>query len=142
MKRVIGCAILTLWVSSAGGVFAAGFKSYPGAKLDESASATASKVQSGTQVEVYITKDGFEKVSAFYKGLCKEYAMPAKPPKLESGQIVQWGFFIVDGGKDLTSSRHWFKVQRPYVGSTKMAGGKAVFADVRDVTVIEVVRRR
>ncbi len=141
MKRFIGWAFITVWIS-AGGVLAEGFKRYPGAKPDEIAAASASKMQAGTQVEVYLTKDGFDKVTAFYGGLYKKYAMPAKPPKLESGQTVEWGFFIMDGGKDLTSSRHWMKVQHPYIGSTKIAGGKVVFSDVRDVTVIEVIRKK
>jgi len=111
------------------------FKPYPGAKLDEKGSREASAAAPGKQSEVYTTGDAFEKVSAFYKGIYKEYAMPNSSPKLPSGQQLKWAFFILDGGKDLASSKYWMKVQRPYVGG---ADGQ----DVRDITVIQTVRSK
>lgn len=141
MKRLIGCALIILCIVS-GEVLAEGFKPYPRAKIDEAATTAGSKVQIGTQVKVYVTNDGFDKVSAFYKGRYKEYMMPAKPPKLDSGQSVQWGFYIMDDGKDLGNSKYWLKIQHPYIGSTKADGRKIIFSDVRDVTVIEVVRKQ
>ena len=143
MKRLIGCAVVTLWVAASGTqAKRMAFRPYPNAKLDKAAAAAASKEQIGTQVEVYTTNDSFEKVNAFYKSLYKEYVMPANPPKMDSGQQVRWGFFIMDGGKDMRSSQHWMKIQRPYIGSTKLVEGKMVSSDVRGVTVIEVVRKR
>lgn len=141
MKRLIGWVVVTLCVA-VGGARAEGFKAYPNAKPDAAAAAAASKVQPGTEVKVYVTNDRFDKVSAFYKGLYKEYAMPVKPPKLDSGQSVQWGFFIMDGGNDLKGSQNWIKIQHPYIGSTKIVQGKLVFSDVREATVIEVVQKK
>ena len=111
------------------------FRPYAGSKLDEKVSREASAAVPGKESEVYITGDAFDKVYAFYKSLYKEYAMPSSGPKLPSGQQIKWAFFILDGGKDLLSSKHWMKIQRPYVGG---ADGK----DVRDVTVIQTVRAK
>jgi hypothetical protein len=115
--------------------FAQDFKPYPGAKLDEASSREASAAAPGKQSDVYTTSDVFEKVSAFYKGLYKEYTMSSSVPKLPSGQQMKWTFFILDGAKDLGSSKYWMKVQRPYVGG---ADGR----DIRDLTVIQTVRSR
>jgi hypothetical protein len=109
------------------------FKPYPGAKLDEKASREASAAAPGKQSQVFTTEDTFEKVYSFYKGLYKEYTMSSSSPKLPSGQPLKWAFFILDGGKDLASSKYWMKVQRPYVGG---ADGQ----EIRDVTVIQTVR--
>jgi hypothetical protein len=111
------------------------FKSYAGSKLDEKASREASAAAPGKQSEVYTTSDALDKVYAFYKGLYKEYPMRNSGPKLPSGQQVKWSFFIIDGGKDLASSKYWMKVQRPYVGG---ADG----TDIRDVTIIQTVRSK
>jgi hypothetical protein len=111
------------------------FKTYAGSKLDEKASREASAAAPGKQSEVYTTGDAFDKVDAFYKGLYKEYTMRSPGPKLPSGQQIRWSFFIMDGGKDLASSKYWMKIQRPYVGG---ADGK----DIRDLTVIQTVRSK
>ena len=109
------------------------FKPYPGAKLDEKSSREASAAAPGKQSQVFTTGDAFEKVYSFYKGLYKEYTMSSSSPKLPSGQPLKWAFFILDGEKDLASSKYWMKIQRPYVGG---ADGQ----EIRDVTVIQTVR--
>jgi hypothetical protein len=111
------------------------FKPYTGSKPDEKASSEASAAAPGKQSEVYTTGDAFDKVYAFYKGMYKEYTMRSSGPKLPSGQQIKWAFFIIDGGKDLSSSKYWMKIQRPYVGG---ADGK----DIRDITVIQTVRAK
>jgi hypothetical protein len=111
------------------------FKPYTGSKPDEKASREATAAAPGKQSEVYTTGDAFDKVYAFYKGLYKEYAMRGSGPKLPSGQQIKWAFFIIDGGKDLSSSKYWMKIQRPYVGG---ADGK----DIRDISVIQTVRAK
>jgi hypothetical protein len=109
------------------------FKPYPGAKLDEKSSREASAAAPGKQSQVFTTGDAFEKVYSFYKGLYKEYTMSSSSPKLPSGQPLKWAFFILDGEKDLASSKYWMKIQRPYVGG---ADGQ----EIRDITVIQTVR--
>jgi hypothetical protein len=109
------------------------FKPYPGSKLDEKASREASAAAPDKKSDVYTTNDAFDKVYAFYKGLYKEYMMPGQPRKLSSG--LEWAFFILDGEKNLASSKHWMKIQRPYVGG---ADGK----DIRDITVVHTVRAK
>jgi hypothetical protein len=110
-------------------------KPYPGAKLDDKASREASAAAPGKQSEVYTTGDSLDAVYAFYKGVYKELPMRNTGSKLPSGQQVKWVFFILDGGKDLGTSKYWMKIQRPYVGG---ADGK----DIRDVTVIQTVRTK
>ena len=108
------------------------FKPYPGAKPDEKSSREASAAAPGKQSQVFTTEDAFEKVHSFYKNLYKEYTMSSSP-KLPSGQPLKWAFFILDGAKDLASSKYWMKIQRPYVGG---ADGQ----EIRDITVIQTVR--
>jgi hypothetical protein len=111
------------------------FKLYTGSKLDEKASREATAAAPGKQSEVYTTGDALDKVYAFYKGLYKEYTMRSSGPKLPSGQQIKWAFFIIDGGTDLSSSKHWMKIQRPYVGG-------AEGTDIRDITIIQTVRAK
>ena len=108
------------------------YKPYPGAKLDEKSSREASAAAPGKQSQVFTTGDVFEKVYSFYKALYKEYTMSSSP-KLPSGQPLKWAFFILDGEKDLATSKYWMKIQRPYIGGVD---GQ----EVRDITVIQTVR--
>lgn len=124
-----------LFLAVAGVLLAQDFKIYTGSKLDDKASQEASAAAPGKQSEVYTTGDAFDKIYAFYKGLYKEYPMRSSGPKLPSGEQVKWAFFIIDGGKDLSSSKYWMKIQRPYVGGTD---GK----DIRDISVIQTVRAK
>jgi hypothetical protein len=128
---VVGMILISVNLSC----LAQDFKPYPDAKLDEKSSREASGAAPGKQSEVYTTGDAFEKVYAFYKGLYKEYKMSSSSPKLPSGQQIRWAFFILDGGKDLASSKYWMKIQRPYVAG---ADGQ----EIRDITVIQTVRSK
>jgi len=130
---LVGVYMLITWVDIP--CLAQDFKPYTGSKPDEKAGREATAAVPGKQSEVYTTGDAFDKVYAFYKGLYKEYTMRSSGPKLPSGQQIRWAFFIIDGEKDLSSSKHWMKVQRPYVGG---ADGK----DIRDITVIQTVRSK
>jgi hypothetical protein len=113
-------------------------KQYPGAKLDEQAGRQASAAAKGLECQVYTTNDGYDKVYAFYKNLYKEFPTPFPTQKLSNGQEVKWAFFILDGGKDLTHSKYWMKIQRPYIGSIAQ-GDAGDFKDVRNVSVIQTV---
>ena len=129
-------ALSVLLVSTTALGVAQELKSFPGSRLDQNASTEASQAAPGKQSQVYITSESFDKVLAFYKASYKQdTTMPAAGPKLPSGQQVQWAFFIIDGGKNLATSRYWLKVQHPYVGGMD---GK----DIRDVTVIQSVRSK
>jgi hypothetical protein len=126
-----------LWlVSSWTPAAAQDFRVFPNSKIDEKASRQASA--NGSQCQVYVTSDSFDKVYAFYKDLYKEHVMPGGP-KLPSGEQVKWAFFLIDGGKDLAHSKYWMKIQRPYIGT--IDDGTADFKDIRNVTVIQTVRR-
>lgn len=130
-------------------VFAAEFKPYPGSKIDEKASkeATAILRQSGMpgKSTIYTTNEPFEKVQAFYRGTAKEYRMPGEKggKKLPMGQDLKEAYFIFDGAADITTSRLWIKVQRPYIGGIEMGKDFQVkYKDVRDVTAVTVSEQK
>jgi hypothetical protein len=136
-RWVVCWVILTLGTAAV----AQDFKQYPGSKLDEQAGRQASAVAKGLECQVYTTNDGFDKVYAFYKGLYKEFPTPFPVQKLPGRKEVKWAFFILDGGKDLSRSKYWMKIQRPYIG-TIAEDGRGDFKDIRDVSVIQTVRTR
>src|SRR5438034_978387 len=135
-RLIACCSVLVL----AGTLSAAqDFKQYPGSKLEEKAGRQASAAAKGLECQVYTTGDSFDKVYAFYKGLYKEFPTPFPAQNLPGGKEVKWAFFILDGGKDLSRSKYWMKIQRPYIG-TIAEDGSADFKDIRDVSVIQTVR--
>jgi hypothetical protein len=141
MKKVIYIILPIVFTFSL--LFAAEFKLYPGAKMDEKATKEAQEAalaakMSNVKATIYTTKDSFQKVASFYKGIAKEHIMPrasgtsGKPRKSDLFEGDLWeAFFIFDGAKDLASSKLWVKVQRPYIGE-----------DVRDVTAIVVTEKK
>jgi len=140
MKKTAIVSLLIVLVFSPF-LFAAEFKPYPSAKLDEKATkeaneAAAAAKMSGTKATIYTTNDSFKKVASFYKGIAKEYMMPrasgtsGKPKKYEKYDLWE-AYFIFDGAKDLASSKLWVKVQRPYIGE-----------EIRDVTAIVVSEKK
>ncbi len=137
MKRsallLVGISLLLVSVNIR--CIAQDFTPYPGSKLDDKDSRDASAAAPGKESKVYTTGDTFDQVYAFYKGHYKEHTMRHGPPPLSSGQQIKWAFFILDGGKDLVTSKYWMKIQRPYVRDPE---GK----DIRDVTVIQTVRSK
>ena len=160
MRKVIYVLLLVAFAFSPV-VFAAEFKLYPGAKIDEKATkearegAVASKM-SDVKPTIYTTSDSFEKVASFYKGIAKEYMMPrasgtSGKPKKREGYDLWEAYFIFDGAQDLASSKLWIKVQRPYIGSasanikaegSKFIAGRPKYEDIRDVTAIVLSEKR
>ncbi|MGD0578400.1 MAG: hypothetical protein ABSC08_05675 [Bryobacteraceae bacterium] len=130
---LVGAAALLVMTSAL--ARAQEFKPYPGSQLDEKLSREASAVATDRESKVYTTSDSFDKVYAFYKGLYKQDTKMPAGPKLPSGQQVQWAFFLIDGGKDLSTSKLWMKVQYPMLAGPD---GK----DVRNITHIQVVRKQ
>lgn len=123
-----------------------GFKIYPGATKytppDTEQTREAQKaLPPGTVATSYITNDSFEKVVAFYKGFAQEYTMPGMPKdrKLPNGHELKQAYFIFDGAKDLSTSKTWAQIQRPFIGSV---GDNLEPLDIRDVTVINVSQKK
>lgn len=116
---------------------AAEFKVYPGAKTDAWAADAMRKgkaaLPAGTESEVYVTADAYEKVYSFYKQNAREVTI-SPGAALPDGTQVRWSFFVLDNAKGLADSKLWLKVQRPSVAD---AGMKA-----RDITSIQVVRKK
>lgn len=139
MKKIFYLLPIVLIILSH--VFAAEFKPYPGAKIDEKATQEANEAaqaakMSNVKATIYTTKDSFQKVASFYKGIAKEHSMPrssgtsGKPKKYENYDLYE-AFFIFDGAKDLASSKLWVKVQRPYIGE-----------NIQDITAIVVSEKK
>jgi hypothetical protein len=110
--------------------FSASFKVYPGAKLEEiyepkqpEVGGNASKAP---KIMIFTTNDFFENVVAFYRGTAREYRIPGsggKPTKLASGQELKEAYFILDDARDIMTSKHWIKIQRPYLGKGQSREG-------------------
>lgn len=123
------------------------FKVYPDASADEKATEEANKISLGHKITstIYTTKDSFEKVIAFYKGIAREYKMPGQEGqirKLPSGQELKEAYLIFDEAKDLLSAKLWIKIQHPYIGRVEMEGLTPKFQDIRDITSISVSERK
>jgi hypothetical protein len=138
-------ALLILTTAAAG----QGFKLYPGATKytppdTEQTREVMKALPPGSTVNDYLTNDSFEKVFAFYKVLGKEYKMPGMPSgrKLPTGQELKQTYLIFDGAADIMASKHWAKIQRPFIGDVDFKGGAPVYKDVRDITVIEVLDKK
>lgn len=124
--------------------FSASLKLYPGARLEDvyeaKQSEAGTKMSNSPKVIIFTTNDLFENVVAFYRGIAREYKVPGmgrSPVKLSSGQELQEAYFILDAAGDLSSSKHWIKIQRPYVDKGRPGDpfyGKHEKA--RDVTAI------
>ncbi len=125
-------------------VFAASFKVYPGAKVEEvyetKPPEVGVKMSQGSKVIVFVTNDFFENVVAFYRGTGREYRMPGtggKPMKLSSGQEIKEAYFIFDDAADIMTSKHWIKIQRPYLSRERTKeGSPGKYGPVREVTAI------
>jgi hypothetical protein len=124
--------------------FSASFKVYPGAKLEDvyeaKQSESGTKMPKAPKVIIFTTNDPFESVVAFYRGTAREYRVPGmgrNPVKLSSGQELKEAYFILDAAGDLSVSKHWIKIQRPYLDKGG-AGGPSYgkYEKTRDVTAI------
>jgi hypothetical protein len=125
-------------------VVAAGFQVYPGARVEEIFEAKqpepGAKMIKGPKVIVFTTNDPFESVVAFYQGKGREYRMPGssgKPAKLSTGQELREAYFIFDNAGDIMTSKHWVKIQRPYLSRERTKEGlQGKYGAVREVTAI------
>jgi len=125
-------------------VFAGVFKVYPGARLDDiyepKQSEVGAKVSKAPKVIIFTTSDFFENVVAFYRGIAREYRMPGmggKSMKLSSGQELKEAYFIFDNAADPSTSKHWIKIQRPYMSRDRTKEGfQGKYGAVREVTAI------
>ena len=115
------------------------FQVYPGAQRDQELErlANSDPRNQGAVSEVYLTPDPFEKVYLFYKaiGTEDERMKSHHGPKLPNGGAVQWAFITFDGTKDISASKLWAKIQRPTIADPQ-------FKDIRDITSIQLVRKK
>jgi len=154
MKGFLAAAALLAGLS--GGAMAADPGLYPGAKLDPEVTRKAAQAAPGGvgPDAVATTTDPFEKVLAFYAasgtvvtfpprrgqpdtGHERELPAAATPGKfVGSGIKVKQAMVILDGASDLTTSKNWVAITRPFIFNTRIEGGRYVYEDVRDITVI------
>ncbi len=124
--------------------YSASFKVYPGSKLEDvyerKQSEIEAKISKAPKVIIFTTSDFFENVVAFYRGTAREYRIPGsggKPTKLASGQELKEAYFIFDNAADIMTSKHWIKIQRPYLDTGRIGDpfhGK--YEKIREVTAI------
>jgi len=144
MKRGAIIFAFLMFITLAGVVLAGSFKVYPGANLEEvyegKQSEAGIKTSKPPKMIIFTTNDFFENVVSFYRGTGREYRMPGtggKSIRLSTGQELKEAYFILDDAIDITTSKHWIKIQRPYlVGSQTGEGSRGKFGTVRDVTAI------
>jgi len=144
MKRGAYILTATLFFALPAMSFSASFKVYPGAKLEEiyqpKQPEVGGKMSQAPKIIIFTTSDFFENVVTFYRGTAREYRIPGsggKPSKLSSGQELKEAYFILDDAADIMTSKHWIKIQRPYLGSEQMGqGSQGRSGMIRDVTAI------
>ncbi len=130
--------------------FSGVFQVYPGAQLDDidelKQPETEGQMSKTSKVFVFTTNDFFENVVAFYRGHAREYRMPGmvgKSMKPSSALEFREAYFILDDAADITSSKHWIKIQRPYLGKDRdEAGYHGRYGTVREITAIIVEDKR
>jgi len=130
--------------------FSASFKVYPGATVEDvyvpKQSEFEAKVSKAPKVIIFTTHDVFENVVAFYRGMGREYRMPGtggRLPRLPSGQELKEAYFIFDNAPDLGTSKHWIKIQHPYLTRAQTSQGfQGKYEKIRNVTAIIEEDRR
>ena len=149
MKRIAYVLAFMMFYSLSTVVFAGSFKVYPGSKLEDIYEAKQlevdGKMSKSPKIIIFTTNDLFENVVAFYRSNAREYRMPGggKPMKLSSGQELREAYFILDNAGDIMTSKHWIKIQRPYLGTgQKGESFHGRYEAVRNVTAIIEEDRR
>ena len=121
------------------------FELYPEAKRLPEKEKTIGKASSRfvTYEETYVTQAPYDEVVAFYQ---KRY--PETNPMISAIQQQKVGdyelrrtFFTLDGALSYLNSEYWIRVQHPYFGKARYHRGKVKYSNVRNVTVITVVRK-
>ena len=143
MKRTAYILAFVMFVNLSGAVFAGSFKVYPGAKLEDVYEAKQSevggKILKSPKVIIFTTSDFFENVVSFYRGNAREYRNPGSgsPMKLSTGEELKEAYFILDDAADLGTSKHWIKIQRPYLARGRTEKGfQGKYETFRNVTAI------
>ena len=137
--RLLAALVLCAIVPAAALAAAKSFVPYPHSKPDVASAKQAEKLAPGTHVGVWTSTDSFEQVVAFYKARYSAYKMPGTGAV--GAQRVKMAFFMLDGAADISKSRSWMKVQRPFVGNFSFHNGAPQPQDVRDLTAIETVTK-
>ncbi|MGB0127656.1 MAG: hypothetical protein WBP72_08455 [Rhodocyclaceae bacterium] len=140
LRAVVGCGFALLTVAANAGAF----KLYPGAQLDEYASAAANRrlVATGQPVArttIYATVDDYDKVFTFYRKQGRVFNLPKElgtATKLPEGKKLRQSYVILDGATTLAKAKRWVKVQSPYAGPTWKAELKPGEAPLKELTAI------
>jgi hypothetical protein len=141
VRRTLATTVLLMLLS---GAAAAGhFIPYPGASRYIPHNTEANRqwtdaLRPGISITAWLSEDTFEQVLGFYRAVGREFKPPNGLPaeKLPSGQVIQKSFVILDGAPDRATSRHWIRIQRPFIAAARTQGAPQQYQDVRDVTEI------
>jgi hypothetical protein len=144
MKRRAYLLALAMIFALSASVFAASFNVYPGARVEDiyepKQSEIEAKISKAPKVIIFTTNDPFENVVSFYRGTGREYRIPGssgKPTKLPSGHELKEAYFIFDNAADIMTSKHWIKIQRPYLSRERTKEGfQGKYGPVREITAI------
>ena len=144
MKKGIWILAFLMLLSLTAIGFSASFKVYPGAKLEDvyevKQPGPGGKISETSKEIIFTTSDPFESVVAFYSGVGREYRMPGtvgRSIKLSSGQELKEAYFIFDNAGDLSTSKHWIKIQQPYLSRARTSqGSPGQYEKILQVTAI------
>lgn len=144
--KLASLMVVTLAITAA----AQGFKPYPGASKYTPPDTPENRemmkaLPAGTTGSYFTTSDSYDKVVVFYKAVGKEYQSKYMPNsrKLPSGQELKMTFIIFDGAADIMASKHWAKIQHPFIGEINIKGASGPeYKDIRDLTEIVVTDKK
>jgi len=150
VKRVAYVLVLMMFFAWPAIALSGVFQVYPGAQLDDiyelKQPEIGSKMSKAPKVFIFTTNDFFDSVVSFYRGNAREYRMPGmagKSMKLSSGQELREAYFILDDAADIMTSKHWIKIQRPYLGKGQTGTSfPEKYRALREVTAIIVEDKR
>ena len=144
MKKGIWILAFLMLLSLTAIGFSAPFRVYPGAELEDvyevKQPGPGGKILETSKEIIFTTSDPFESVVAFYSGVAREYRMPGtggRSIKLSSGRELKEAYFIFDNAGDLSTSKHWIKIQRPYLSRARTSQGSlGKYEKILEVTAI------
>jgi hypothetical protein len=140
LRAVLGCGFALLTAAAS----ATAFKPYPGAQVDEYATAAANRRLAGTgqpaaRTTIYATIDDYDKVFAFYRKQGRVFALAkglGAATRLPEGKKLRQSYVLLDGADGLAKSRRWVKIQSPYVGPLWKSELRPGEAPLKELTAI------
>jgi hypothetical protein len=155
MRQFLWAAIITAGLSATAAA-AADPGPYPGSRVDPDIARQALEAAplGRGPAAVLVTSDSFDQVLAFYKAAGTEVRLPTRPGQPDTGHErelpadikggkplgpplkIKQATVLLDGTKELTDSKNWVTIIRPFIFNVTLVGERFVYDDIRDITVI------